>query len=54
MHVGSSSLIADSLVYISIRVFKFACRTTVVLLRGSSYTVFDLLVNCLGGPVIDT
>lgn len=54
VHVGSSYLIADALVYISIPVFKFACRTTVVLLRGSSYTVFDLLVNCLGGPVIDT
>lgn len=36
-------------------VYKIARRTTVVLWRRESlYIVFDLLVNCLGGPLIDT
>lgn len=45
---------ADALFSICTPACKFACRTAVLLLPGSSYTVFDLLVNCLGGPMIDT
>lgn len=53
VHVGSASRVAEVLLFISMPVYKFACRTT-VLLRGSSHTVFDLLVHRLGGPLIDT
>lgn len=52
MHVGSMSLTADVPVYTYIHE-EITCKTTVLLLLNSLYTVFDLQVSCLGGPVID-
>lgn len=55
VHVGSVFSFAEAPVYLDIPAYKIARRTTVELwLRGSTYTVFELLVNCLGGPLIDT
>lgn len=52
MHVGSMSLTADVPVYTNIHEWD-ARKTTVLLLLNSLYTMFDLQVSCLGGPVID-